>query len=197
MIYDKTGKRKYLTVKERQAFISVAQKFPATVSTFCLMLACTGARISEVLAVTPERIDIEAGFVVIESLKKRRRGMYRAIPVPHALLRRLEVTHDVAAAQLDMKLRTSSIWPWSRTTAWTLVKRVMLEAGVAPDRAMPKALRHAFGVCAIQRGVPLNIVQKWLGHARISTTAIYADAVGAEERMLLKRMWSGHYIWMP
>ncbi|MDT8873452.1 hypothetical protein RAA17_25850 [Komagataeibacter rhaeticus] len=29
--------------------------------------------------------------------------------------------------------------------------------------------------------MPLNMVQKWLGHAQLSTTAIYADAVGAEE----------------
>jgi len=37
--------------------------------------------------------------------------------------------------------------------------------------------------------VPLNMTQKWLGHARLSTTAIYADAVGAEERQLAQRMW--------
>jgi len=54
---------------------------------------------------------------------------------------------------------------------------------------MPKALRHAFGVGATQKNVPLNIVQKWMGHSRLSTTAIYADAVGDEERLLANRMW--------
>ncbi|MGH7120234.1 MAG: hypothetical protein ACREFP_14810 [Acetobacteraceae bacterium] len=32
-------------------------------------------------------------------------------------------------------------------------------------------------------------VQKWLGHAQLTTTAIYADAVGAEEQDIARRMW--------
>ncbi len=34
----------------------------------------------------------------------------------------------------------------------------------------------------VSAGIPLNLVQKWLGHAQLTTTAIYADAVGAEEK---------------
>jgi integrase/recombinase XerD len=37
--------------------------------------------------------------------------------------------------------------------------------------------------------VPLNMAQKWLGHARISTTAIYANATGPEEKLIAGRMW--------
>ena len=50
-------------------------------------------------------------------------------------------------------------------------------------------LRHGFGVAAVTAGVPLNLVQKWLGHAQLSTTAIYADAVGEEEHAIAVRMW--------
>jgi site-specific recombinase XerD len=50
----------------------------------------------------------------------------------------------------------------------------MQQAGIAPQLCKPKALRHAFAVEAGQKGVPLNVVQRWLGHARIETTAIYA-----------------------
>ena len=38
-------------------------------------------------------------------------------------------------------------------------------------------------------GVPLNMLQKWLRHAQLSTTAIYADAVGKEEQDIARRMW--------
>ena len=55
--------------------------------------------------------------------------------------------------------------------------------------ASPKGLRHGFGVAAVSAGIPLNLVQKWLGHAQLSTTAIYADAVGAEEKDIARRMW--------
>lgn len=40
-----------------------------------------------------------------------------------------------------------------------------------------------------QNGVPPNIVQRWLDHARIETTAIYAGAIGEEERNLARRAW--------
>lgn len=189
MIYDTAGHRKYLTINERKAFIEATRCLPASMETFCLTLAYTGARISEILALTPERIDSEEGVIIIESLKKRRRGVYRAVPVPRHLLARLEAVHHIASAQSDNERRLSRIWPWSRTKVWSAVKRAMHDAGIAPARAMPKALRHAFGVGATQRSVPLNVVQKWMGHARISTTAIYADAVGEEERALATRMW--------
>ena len=45
------------------------------------------------------------------------------------------------------------------------------------------------GINATVNGVPLHIVQKWMGHAQLSTTAIYADAVGKEEQDIAARMW--------
>ncbi|WP_039906805.1 tyrosine-type recombinase/integrase, partial [Acetobacter tropicalis] len=62
-------------------------------------------------------------------------------------------------------------------------------AGLSGPAASPKGLRHAFGVAAVSSGIPLNMVQKWLGHAQLSTTAIYADAVGAEEQDIARKMW--------
>ena len=52
-------------------------------------------------------------------------------------------------------------------------------AGLDGPRALPKGLRHGFGGSA---DIPLNLVQKWLGHAQLSTRVIYADAVGEEKR---------------
>ena len=67
----------------------------------------------------------------------------------------------------------------------------MQAAGIkSGPHATPKGFRHGFGVAAVQAGIPLNLVQRWLGHAQLSTTAIYADALGAEERSIAERMWS-------
>ena len=41
----------------------------------------------------------------------------------------------------------------------------------------------------LRAGIPLNLVQKWLGHAQLTTTAIYADAIGAQEKDIARRMW--------
>jgi len=41
----------------------------------------------------------------------------------------------------------------------------------------------------IPAGIPLKLVQKWLGHAQLSTTPIYADALSAEEKNVAARTW--------
>ena len=50
--------------------------------TFCAVLAYSGCRISEALALTSEAIDTAAGTIVFETLKKRKSGVYRAVPAP-------------------------------------------------------------------------------------------------------------------
>lgn len=191
MIYDNKGQRKYLTATEHQAFIVAANRMHPEAQTFCLALAYTGARISEILALTFECVDVESGVVIVESLKKRRRGIYRAIPVPKQFLQQLETTHSIAAAQTHTARRSGRIWTWGRTTAWSLVKRSMENSGISAGRATPRALRHTFGVRATQENIPLNVIQRWMGHARITTTAIYTNAVGEEERAFASRLWEG------
>ena len=155
-----------------------------------MTLAYAGCRLSEALALTADRIDLAAGALVIESLKKRRTGIYRAVPVPPALLDALDLVHGIRELQSSRgKGRGERLWPWSRMTGWRAVHAVMAAAGLDGPQASPKGLRHGFGVAAVSAGIPLNLVQKWLGHAQLTTTAIYADAVGAEEKDIARRMW--------
>jgi hypothetical protein len=44
-------------------------------------------------------------------------------------------------------------------------------------------------VGTLQASVPLNMVQKWMGHARISTTLIYTNVSGPEERFFAEKFW--------
>jgi site-specific recombinase XerD len=74
-------------------------------------------------------------------------------------------------------------------TGYRRIKAVMQRGGVEGPYASPKGLRHAFAIAALEKGVPLNLVQKWLGHSDIATTAIYGNAVGLEEREIASRMW--------
>ena len=48
---------------------------------------------------------------------------------------------------------------------------------------------HIPDIFVVLTGVPFNLVQKWLGHAQLTTTAIYADAVGAEEHQIMEKMY--------
>ncbi len=188
-LYDREGNRKYLTRGERNAFLTAASRMPPDVHTFCLTLAYTGARISEVLALTPKRIDTSARVIIIESLKKRRRGVYRAVPVPWELIIELERVHAIEFAKHHPERGKQKIWGFCRTTAWKRIKECLEMAGIAGAPANPKGLRHAFGVETLQASVPINLVKKWLGHARLETTEVYTNAVGDEEQAIATRFW--------
>ena len=189
-LHTATGARKYLTAGERDSFLRAADVADRPVQTLCMTLAYAGCRLSEALALTADRVDLAAGVLTIESLKKRRAGVYRAVPVPPALLETLDMVHGIREIQSRRgKSRSERLWPWSRMTGWRAVHAVMEAAGLDGPHASPKGLRHGFGVAAVSAGIPLNLVQKWLGHAQLSTTAIYANAVGAEEKDIAQRMW--------
>jgi integrase len=71
------GARKYLTAGERDAFLRAAEQADRDVRTLCMTLAYAGCRLSEALALTADRVDLAAGVLVVESLKKRRTGIFR------------------------------------------------------------------------------------------------------------------------
>jgi len=183
-LYDTTGHRLYLTSSERDTFRRAAEQAPREVRTYCHTLLYTGCRPSEALALTADRVDFQAQALTFESKKKRRPGIYRAVPVPAAFLDALDLVHGIR----DRTTR-HCLWRWSLKTAYTRVIEVMARAGITGPQASPKGLRHGFGVACIDKGIPLNLVQRWLGHAQLSTTAIYADAVGEEERGIAARLW--------
>ena len=140
------------------------------------------------LALTVDRVDLGADVLVFESLKKRRIGVYRSVPVPSPAGRARHGARRPEQQTRRGRGRGVRLWPWSRMTGWRAVHEVMAAAALEGPHASPKGLRHGFGVAAVSAGIPLNLVQKWLGHAQLTTTAIYADAVGAEEKDIAKRI---------
>ena len=190
-LYRPTGGRKYLNAAERQRFIEAARQAPSEVRLFCFMLRWSGGRISEVLALTPAAIDVESGIANIHTLKRRKRGIVRQVPLPDGLLSDLDCFFKLREQQGDPELSARRLWTWSRTTAWRHVKQIMMTAGIDGSHAMPKGLRHGFGVNAFETSVPPHLVQRWLGHASLRTTSIYGDVIGPEERAFAARMWSG------
>jgi integrase/recombinase XerD len=180
---DCNGQRKYLSISEVNAFLHAAQSFDTLIYSFCWFLAATGCRISEALSIGGQNIDFENRMVIIKCLKKREKTIFRHVPLPEDLAESLQLWRDRG------NLGEERFWPFVRMTGYRRICEVMQKAGIEGPHASPKGLRHAFGVKAIQSGVPLNLVQRWLGHADMKTTAIYANAMGPEERELAERMW--------
>ena len=187
-LYAADGRRKYLNREERHRVLQTMQTLDADKALFALTLAWTGARVSEVLALTPASFQIEQGIVAFRTLK-RRRFVMREVPIPGELAVALNDRYAVTHAQADPVASQVRLWPWCRVTAWRFIKGGMRDAGLIGKFASPRGLRHSFGVGTLQAGVPLNLLQRWLGHARISTTAIYAEASGPEEQAFAERFW--------
>ena len=134
--HTRDGARKYLTAGERDAFLRAAEQDDRQVRTLCMTLAYAGCRLSEALALTVDRVDLAAGVLVFESLKKRRIGIYRAVPVPPALLDALDMVHGVRELQARRdKGRDVRLWPWSRMTGWRAIHAVMATAGITGPHA--------------------------------------------------------------
>ncbi len=188
-LYTAGGERLYVNPSERQRFIAKAMLQPPLPRSFCLMLVHTGCRLSEARRLRRVDLQLAEQLVSFATLKRRGARAIREVPISKLFAHDLELAHfnDLSSARSYLWGETNAPPPRSKTYRW--VKSVMREAGIEGPQACPKGLRHGFGVHATRRGVQLHMLQKWMGHASMETTAIYATAFGPEEREIAERMW--------
>ena len=186
------GKRKYLTLEEQERFLSATSELERPeVRTFCDTLAYTGCRISEALALTPERIDLSARAITFQTLKQRGKIRFRSVPVPAQHLEALLLVHNIRKAQKSKSVatKTAKLWDFKRAMASRHVAAVMAAADIEGAHACPKGLRHGFGVRMAQKTRNPRLVQKLMGHMKMENTAIYMDLVGEEARAEVIGAW--------
>jgi site-specific recombinase XerD len=70
--------------------------------------------------------------------------------------------------------------PWSGAAVRSEFRPLAARAGVR-RRFAPHQLRHAHALELAREGVPLNIIQRQLGHANLGTTSIYLQGIDPEE----------------
>lgn len=179
--YDATGRRKYLTRLEGKRFLNDIRALPCSERLFSLTLFYTGCRISEALNLKISDIDAKSGVLLITTLKKRGRIVVRRVPVPKSLAKELKAV----AAHSDGR-----IWKFSRSTGWRSVKTAMKRGGIEGIHATAKGLRHGFGVRCALKQIPVTLIQKWMGHSDLGTTAIYLAVKDDEERELIQKTWN-------
>jgi len=138
-----------------------AMKKPVIENVLPLVVAVTGCRISECLELTTADIDYENSVLYLKTLKGGK-GRKRVVPVPSWLLAILE--NYILFNGIGYKL-----FPISRAHAWRIVKS---RTGLRPH-----ALRHAFAMYLLYKGLDPETVRRILGHARWSVVAYYVSSV--------------------
>ena len=140
-IYTTSGERKYLTQSECIRFLDVAQEFEPRRYALALLLVFTGCRLSEALLLKTPHIDKEEHSLRLRTLKQRQKRItWRSVPVPSSFVSFL----------LSLPVRKDGrVFPWSRSTAYRIIKKAMKLAQIVGIQASPKGLRHYFGVNAV------------------------------------------------
>lgn len=167
---------KYLTADEVTRILESVRNHPKK-HLLIKMLWQTGARVSELLDVKVKDVDFYARTVRIPTLKRREKGILRTLPIQDSL------KGDIGAyiAMKELK-KDDKLFTITRQTVYFTVRDAVTDAGIEKERAHPHIFRHSFAVHCILAGIPIVVLQQWLGHANINNTLIYLQVLGRDTR---------------
>ena len=146
------------------------------------VLYAAGLRVSELIHLKVQDVQLEAGFVRVMGKGSKERI------VPIGQYAREKVLFYLEHARGRMVKERSSPYlfvaragrPLTRQGFWKLLRRYARAAGLF-KKVTPHSLRHSFASHLLEGGADLRAVQVMLGHADISTTQIYTHV--AKDRL--------------
>ena len=139
------------------------------------LLYTTGIRVSELVHLKAEDVDLKAGVVSCTE-----NGKTREIPLLPEAAEALKEYMDSSRERLlrgnesEYLFSNCSGTPMSRQGFWKVLKGYASDAGISKD-ITPHTLRHSFAAQQLREGTDLRSVQRMLGHADISTTQMYLN----------------------
>jgi site-specific recombinase XerD len=153
-----------------------------------VLLWRAGLRVQETLALTEHDLDERRGSILVRAGKGGRRrevGMdeWGWDQLRPWLAARTELPVGPLFCVIDGATRGRA---WSAAAVRSEFRRVAARAGVR-RRFAPHQLRHAHALELAREGVPLNIIQRQLGHVNLGTTSIYLQGIDPEEIIIAVR----------
>jgi integrase len=149
-----------------------------------MLLVCTGMRAGELQALRKADVDLNAGFLHV---RRQLHGptktkTQRVIPI-HPSIRPLLVgllaadDHELLLTGLPSRRYPAGGRPINTRKLLERFQAAAARAGL--PRFTVHALRHTFNTTTLNAGVPLPLVQQWMGHSTRSMTEVYYDASDA------------------
>ena len=137
------------------------------------LLYATGIRVTELISLNLEHLNLSAGFLRCVDRKKE-----RIIPLYPTAIRALADYIEHVRPQLIEQPDERALFVnmngsrMSRQGFWKIIKHYQDMAGIQKE-ITPHTLRHSFAAHLLENGADLRSIQEMLGHADISSTQVY------------------------
>ena len=151
------------------------------------LLYATGIRVSELIGLDVEHLNLSAGFVRCTG-----RDRERVIPLYPAAVRALGDYLEHVRPQMVENPEEKALFVnmsgerMSRQGFWKIIKHYQEKAGIQKD-ITPHTLRHSFAAHLLENGADLRSIQEMLGHADISSTQIYTQIVNQKLKQVYQK----------
>lgn len=182
VILDKVERKlpKILTSKEVEVFLEQPDPRDAKGcrdKAMLELLYATGIRVTELINLNLEHLNLSAGFLRCITEKKE-----RIIPLYPTAVRALTDYIEHVRPQIIERPDERALFVnmngsrMSRQGFWKIIKRYQDQAGIQKD-ITPHTLRHSFAAHLLENGADLRSIQEMLGHADISSTQVYTQVI--------------------
>ena len=151
------------------------------------VMYATGIRVSELIDLNVDDVNLELGVIKCDSSKKS-----RAIPVYPAALRALTVyLRDVRCVMVADPSETALFVNvggarMSRQGFWKILKFYQNKAGIEKE-ITPHTLRHSFAVHLLENGADIGSLQELMGHCDISSTQMYTQMINQKLKSVYEK----------
>lgn len=149
------------------------------------LLYATGMRVSELIQLEVENVNLIMGFVRVFGKGNKE----RIVPLGDTVIDFLTKYIETVRPQLLKKTTTDALFlnlhgkPLSRQGIWKMIKQTGIKANINKTLT-PHTLRHSFATHLLENGADLRAVQEMLGHSDISTTQLYTHVSKSQIRKM-------------
>ena len=177
-----------LSREEVERLLEAAYRLNPKKPIFGLMMKTlfyTGCRVSEFVHLRAQdaHLDGEAPHLYVHRAKK---GSVRYVPILPALAQELRV--HLAGRSRGYLFESNRHDRYSTRAIQKLIQAAAREAGIQ-KRVYPHLLRHSVAQTLLDRGMPLEQLQKFLGHRDLKTSQIYAESSLEQVGESYRRVW--------
>jgi type 1 fimbriae regulatory protein FimB/type 1 fimbriae regulatory protein FimE len=167
MLYKDRRPREYLTKEEVELLVRVLRgRQSRRNALILLMMYRHGLRVSEVIGLTWDQVDLVLGRITIYRLKNGRQGDH---PLSRDEIKGLRRTARTSSPYIFLSERGDKLSPCA-------IRKIIKEAGERADLPFPlhpHMLRHGTGYQLVNQDTDIRVIQEYLGHSSISSTVRY------------------------